>query len=152
MAWLPPLLTSCLLTSVVLHFTGIAASAYSTDGVTAPTRIRPLLVKSTENRAVFSNLPLPQLPCTGVLARTSAARTAVYGPIGGIGAADDWNSDTVTPLPAGVIAMLEPDPMICRDPWPVSSWWIAAATAGLGGVASTDSQSLPITFGAAALS
>src|SRR6185312_4170271 len=49
------------------HLT-LAASAYSTDGVTAPARISPLLVSSTDSRLVRSRRPEPHEPCTGFIA------------------------------------------------------------------------------------
>src|SRR5579863_6600992 len=52
-----------------------AASAYRTDGVTAPISTCPF-VMSMETRAVCSSLPLPQAPCTGWAARTTAPSTA----------------------------------------------------------------------------
>src|SRR5580704_4142820 len=75
-----------------------ATSANSTCGVTAPARIWPLVVISTDSTFVCSRRPLPHWPCTGVVASSRARSDSRYGPTGTLvellataedGAADD---------------------------------------------------------------
>ena len=70
------------------------AAAYSTLGCTAPTKVRPLSVISTETRLVRSSRPRPQAPLTGVAELSSAFRTAALSPEG----------LSLDPLPLGAVS------------------------------------------------
>src|SRR5260370_36445104 len=100
---------------------------------------------STDSRLVVSSLPLPHLPCTALVASSSACTSAGFGPTGAA------LKVTVGPLAFAAGAEEVDDPCCVLPPVPglASSCSIAAATAGFGWVATTVSQSLPMIVGLA---